>query len=138
MPGHILIVDDHEIVRNGLRSLLSSRPGWTICGEAADGLEAVEKAKILRPDVVLMDISMPRMDGLEATRIIRKVVPESKVVILSQNDRALGSRQAAEVQAAAYVAKSDLAKELVATVSRLLGPGTAGGDADGQLSTPRA
>src|ERR1700729_3803663 len=69
MPGGILIVDDHEIVRRGLRSLLASRPEWEICGEAGDGLEAVEKAKKLLPDVVLMDVSMPRMDGLEATRL---------------------------------------------------------------------
>ena len=65
--GQILIVDDHEVVRRGLRSLLSSRPEWIICGEAVDGLDAVEKAKTLRPAVVLMDISMPRMNGLDAT-----------------------------------------------------------------------
>ena len=68
----ILIVDDHDAIRRGLTSLLSARSDWEICGEAKDGLEAVEKAKNLRPDLVLMDISMPRMDGLEATRILRK------------------------------------------------------------------
>jgi len=80
----ILIVDDHEAVRQRVRSLLSSRPDWLVCGEARDGVEAVEMAKSLRPDVVLMDISMPRMDGVEATRIIRREVPESDVLILSQ------------------------------------------------------
>jgi len=70
----ILIVDDHEIVRRGVRTLLSSRRDWVVCGEAEDGLEAVEKAKILRPDLVLMDIYMPRMDGVEATRIILNLV----------------------------------------------------------------
>ena len=115
MPGHILIVDDHEIVRSGLRSLLSSRPDWQVCGEAADGLEAVEKAKLLRPAVVLMDISMPRMDGLDATRIIRRDLPESKVVIISQNDPVVARRQAEEVGAAGYVSKSDLYRHLLPT-----------------------
>jgi CheY-like chemotaxis protein len=118
--GHILIVDDHEVVRRGLRSLLSSRPEWTICGEAVDGLDAVEKARTLRPAVVLMDISMPRMNGLDATRIIRRDLPESKVVIISQNDPAIARRQAEEVDAAAYVAKSDLPRLLLSTVSKLL------------------
>ncbi len=79
MSGQILIVDDHEVVRRGIRSLLSSRPGWKICGEAVDGLDAIEKAKALRPSVILMDISMPRMNGIEAARIIRNELPESKV-----------------------------------------------------------
>ena len=80
--GQILIVDDHVYVRRGVRSLLSSRPEWKVCGEAVDGVEAVEKAKALRPDVVLMDISMPRMNGVEASRIIRREVPESKSLSL--------------------------------------------------------
>src|ERR1700674_189738 len=98
-PLRILIADDHEAVRRGLRSLLSSRADWSICGEAEDGLEAVEKAKALRPDVVLMDISMPRMDGVQATRIIRQEVPESEVIVISQNDPTIVRRQAAEMDA---------------------------------------
>ena len=117
----ILIVDDNKAVRQGIRSLLSASANWSVCDEAADGLEAVEKAKRLRPDVVLMDVSMPRMDGAQATRILRREVPESEVVIVSQNDPAICRRQAQEVGAAAYVAKSDLARELIPTLERLGG-----------------
>jgi len=121
MSTNILIVDDHEVVRRGLRSLLSSRPELQICGEAADGVEAVEKARLLRPDIVLMDISMPRMDGLEATRLLLRDLPNSRVVIVSQNDPAIVSRQAKEVNASAHIAKSDLARHLLPTLDELIG-----------------
>src|SRR5260370_15217315 len=115
----ILIVDDQEAVRRGVRSLLSSRRDWVVCGEAGDGFEAVEKAKSLRPDVVLMDISMPRMDGVEATRIIRREVPESKVIIVSQNDPTMVSRQVAEIGAGGDVNKADLCADLLLPVDCL-------------------
>jgi PAS domain S-box-containing protein len=117
----ILIVDDHEVVRRGIRSLLSSRADWSICGEAEDGAKAVEKAKALRPDVVLMDITMPRMNGLDATRIIRRELPESKIVIVTQNDAAIARHQAREVDAVACVAKIRLAQDLIPTLDRLVG-----------------
>jgi len=121
VSAHILIVDDHEIVRRGLRSLLASRPEWTICGEAADGCEAIEKAQSLRPDIVLMDISMPRMDGLSATQILRRQLPETQIVIISQNDPSIVQPQAQEVDAAAFVAKSDLSRSLLTTLDRVVG-----------------
>jgi CheY-like chemotaxis protein len=117
----ILIVDDHDAIRRGLTSLLSARSDWEICGEAKDGLEAVEKAKNLRPDLVLMDISMPRMDGLEATRILRKDLPECRVVIVSQNDPAVARRQAHAVGAVAHVTKSSLSQSLLPTLDTVLG-----------------
>jgi PAS domain S-box-containing protein len=115
----VLIVDDHEASRRGLRSLLSSRPEWPICAEAVDGVDAIEKAKAYRPDVILMDISMPRMNGLDATRIIRREYPESEVVIVSQNDRATALQQALEVNASGYVEKINIPRDLVSTLEEI-------------------
>ena len=120
-PLRILLVDDQEPVRRGLRSLLSSRTDWLVCGEAVDGLEAVEKAKTLRPNVVLMDISMPRMNGLEATRIIRQEVPESQVILISQNDPTIVDQQAAKMDVRGYVVKADLSRDLLPAIDRLVG-----------------
>jgi signal transduction histidine kinase len=117
----ILLVDDNQGVRRGIRSLLSSRAEFSICGEAADGVEAVERARILQPDAVLMDIAMPRMDGLQATRVIRRELPETKVIIVSQNDPVVMRRQAAEVEAHGWVGKGDLAHELIPAIERMLG-----------------
>jgi len=117
----ILLVDDTEVVRRGLRSLLASRANWLVCGEAVDGLDALEKAKTLRPDVVLMDISMPRMNGLDATRIIRRELPETKVVIVSQNEGPIIHRHAQEVDAAASIAKINVFQDLLPTLDRLAG-----------------
>ena len=115
----ILIVDDQEAIREGVRNLLSARDRWLVCGEASDGLEAVEKAKSLRPDVVLMDVSMPRMDGVQATRILRMEVPESDVIIVSQNDPTVVRSQARNIGAAGFVAKSSLALELLPALDRV-------------------
>lgn len=117
----ILLVDDTESVRRGLRSLLARRTDWLVCGEAVDGLEALAKTKALRPDVVLMDISMPRMNGLDATRIIRRELPETKVVIVSQNEPTIIHRQAQEVDATACIAKNNVFQELLPTLDRLAG-----------------
>src|SRR5690242_17911618 len=104
----ILIADDHELVRQGLRTLLASQPAWEVCGEAADGVEAIEKAAQLQPDIVLLDVSMPRMSGLEAATAIRRESPCSEIVIVSQHDPAELLPSALQAGACGYVSKSDI------------------------------
>ena len=114
----ILIVDDHAAVRRGLRSFLSVRRDWQVVGEAADGREAIERAKELRPDIILMDVSMPHLSGLEASKVIRRELPETKIIMVSQNDPSIVRNQAADVGAFGYVAKTDLARDLVPAIDR--------------------
>src|SRR5882757_7353878 len=120
-PVRILIVDDHEAVRRSIRSHLSGRVEWSVCGEAADGLEAVEKATKLRPDLVLMDVAMPRMDGVQATKIIRREVPEAEVVLISQNDPTAGRIQAIEIGACDFISKGDLSRDLLSIIDKIVG-----------------
>ena len=112
----ILIADDHEEIRRGVRSLLGCRTDWDVCGEAVDGQDAIRKAKELKPDVVLLDISMPLLNGLEAARIIRKEAPESEILILSQYDTSQMLQAALEAGARGFVAKSDVFRDLLAAV----------------------
>ena len=108
----VLVVDDHEVVRRGLTSLLVTHPECVICGEAAQGKEAVEKAIDLRPDVVIMDVSMPTLNGLDATRTIRTLLPSCEVLVLSQHDSPEMVRQAYRAGARGYVIKSSVGKNL--------------------------
>lgn len=112
----ILVADDHEVVRQGLRALLATQPGWEVCAEAVTGREAVKKAEQLKPDVVVMDISMPELNGLEATRQIVKVVPQTEVVILTMHDSEELVREVLDAGARGYLLKSDAGRELVAAV----------------------
>jgi CheY-like chemotaxis protein len=102
---------------------LTSQPEFVVCGEAVDGVAAIEKAKELRPDAVLMDVAMPRMDGLQATRAIRRQVPGAKVVIVSQNDPVLVRQQTADVGAHGFIAKGDLGDKLIPELERVLSNG---------------
>jgi len=83
IPVRILIADDHEIVREGLRALILLEPGWEVCGEAATGREAVTQAGKLEPDIIIMDIGMPELNGLDATRQIKRILPETEVLIFN-------------------------------------------------------
>jgi DNA-binding NarL/FixJ family response regulator len=112
----ILVADDHELVRRGIRGLLRARRGWTVVGEALNGREAVEKANSLKPDLAILDISMPDLDGLQATRRIREVVPTTKVVVLTMHDSDQMVRRVLHAGALGYVLKSDLATQLVKAV----------------------
>jgi len=122
MPGRllartrILIVDDHEMFRKGLRSLLESSPGWEVCGEAANGLEAVEGARKLLPDVIVMDISMPYLNGLDATKQICRELPHTRVLILSQHDSSQMLTAAMQAGASAYVTK----EQVIGSLPRVL------------------
>jgi PAS domain S-box-containing protein len=115
----ILIADDHEIVRRGVRSLLSSVENCDVCGEAVDGQDALEKARELLPDVVIMDVSMPRMNGLESTREITRTLPDTQVIVLSQHVSEEMVRQAFKAGAHGYVVKSSIATELVLALKKV-------------------
>jgi PAS domain S-box-containing protein len=115
----ILIVDDHEVVRRGVRSLLSTNSGFEVCGEAVDGVDAIAKATELRPDVITMDISMPNLNGLEAAREIRRILPDVHILFLSQHDVPEMLQQALNAGADGYVVKSAVSTNLVAALEKL-------------------
>ena len=112
----VLVADDHDIVRRGLRDLLEKQPGWKVVGEATNGREAVEKAKQLKPDVSILDISMPSLDGLEAARQIVASGSPTKVLILTMHHSDPLIQQMLKAGVRGYVLKSDAATELVQAV----------------------
>src|SRR6266436_6478706 len=118
-PLRILVADDHEIVRRGLVSLLKSHLGWEVCGEAQDGREAVDKAKELKPDIIILDIGMPNLNGLEAARKLLRDNPQARVLILTITDTDEVVRAVLDAGARGFVLKSDAARDLVSAVEAL-------------------
>jgi len=110
----ILIVDDHDIVRMGLRQLLGAMDGWQVCGEAVDGEQAVAAAAELKPDVIIMDVSMPNMNGIEAAVRIRKSNSSTRIVLLSMHDPVQVAKSAATAGAGvdAFLSKQSVGREL--------------------------
>jgi len=109
----ILLADDHTLVRHGIRALLRKEQAWKVVGEAVNGAEALEKARKLRPDIVILDIVMPKVDGLEATRQIRSSLPNTKIIVLTMHESDQMVRRVFEAGAHGYVLKSDLGGHLV-------------------------
>lgn len=112
----LLIADDHELVRRGIRGILHRHGNWVVVGEAQDGEEAVRMTSNLRPDLAILDITMPTLDGLEATRRILAVAPNTKILILSMHESDQMVRRVLEAGAKGYVLKSDLTPTLVRAV----------------------
>jgi len=115
----ILIADDHEVARRGIRSLLESHPGWEVCAEAKDGRDAVELAASMKPDLVLLDIGMPNLNGLEAARQILATSPNVAILILTMHDSDNVIREVLRAGARGFLLKSDAGRDLVAAVEAL-------------------
>lgn len=115
----ILVADDHEVVRRGICALLTAHPGWEVCGEASDGREAVEKAAALKPDVVVLDIGMPGLNGLNAAQQILRTDPKTKILILTMHDSTQVVQEVLQAGARGYLLKSDAGKDLATAVEAL-------------------
>ncbi len=115
----ILVVDDHALVRKGICSVLATSSTLTVCGEAVDGREGVDKARELRPDLVVMDLSMPRLNGLEATKQIKRLLPNTEILIVTQHDSPEMARQAFGAGARGYVSKSAISTDLLAAIAKI-------------------
>jgi DNA-binding NarL/FixJ family response regulator len=120
MRRRILLADDHAIVRTGLRALVQSHDGWEVCAEVSNGREAVEQAANLKPDVAIIDIGMPELNGLEATRQIVKLSPQTEVLVLTMHQSEEVVREVLKAGARGYVLKSDADQNLIAAVEMLL------------------
>ena len=119
MGVRILIADDHDMIRRGLGWTIRQEPDWEVCGEAVDGREAVTLAEKLRPDIVIMDMQMPNLNGLEATRQIRKISPPMEVLIFAGSEREDTIREVLRAGARSYLLKTEASDHLVPAVEAL-------------------
>lgn len=115
----IFIADDHEVARKGIRALIETHPGWEVCGEAGDGREAVKAATRLKPDLVLLDIGMPSLNGLDATRQILAESPDTCVLVLTMHDSEQVVREVLAAGARGFLLKSDAGRDLVSAIEAL-------------------
>jgi DNA-binding NarL/FixJ family response regulator len=122
MP-RVLIVDDHAFIRRGVQTILHAFPEWEFCGEAENGKEAIRLADELKPEVIIMDVSMPGLNGIEATRAIRKAQPGVKIVLLTLHESAELLRSAFQAGARGYLLKTDAEQELVKALTVVIGEG---------------
>jgi DNA-binding NarL/FixJ family response regulator len=136
MSAKILIVDDHEVVREGIRTLISrARPQWDICGEATNAREAIEACRTLKPDVTVLDITMPGMSGLEAASAIFAL--GSRVLMFTMHESEHLATEVSRAGAQGFVLKSQAGKDLIRAIERLLGGGTFfGSDSNPQENAP--
>src|SRR5271155_64986 len=122
MP-RVLIVDDHAFIRRGVQTILNPFPEWEACGEADNGNDAIRLADELKPEVIIMDVSMPGLNGIEATRVISKAQPYVKIVLLTLHDSADLVRRAFRAGARGYLLKTDAEQELMRALTAVIGDG---------------
>jgi DNA-binding NarL/FixJ family response regulator len=122
MP-RVLIVDDHAFIRRGVQTILQPFSEWELCGEADNGIDAIRMAKQLKPEVIIMDVSMPGLNGIEATRAISKTQPGVKIVLLTLHESADLVRSAFRAGARGYLLKTDAEQELVRALTVVIGEG---------------
>lgn len=119
-PVRLLLADDHDVVRRGLRDLLTQQPGWEVCGEATTGRQAVQMAINLLPNVAILDLTMPELNGLEATRQIKKAAPSVEVLIFTMHESEQLIREVLAAGARGYLLKSDASRYVVSAVEALV------------------
>jgi len=124
MSTRILIVDDHDVVRQGVCSLLSTHSDWEICGEASSGAEAISAVSALKPDVVILDITMPGMSGLDAAARIAELGTGARILIFTMHESRRMADDIREAGAQGYVQKSQAGRDLIVAVERLLAGNT--------------
>jgi DNA-binding NarL/FixJ family response regulator len=124
MSKRILVVDDHDVVRQGVRLILRAHPEWQVIAEAEDGVEAIDKTKSLDPDLVILDFSMPRKDGLEVLRELTRLQVRSKVLILTMHDSKELGAVVQKAGASGYVIKTHAARDLIRAVQDIFDGGT--------------
>jgi DNA-binding NarL/FixJ family response regulator len=121
MPKSVFLVDDNALIRHALRQSFTSQADFAVCGEAENGLDAIEKAQELHPDVIIMDLSMPVMNGLDAARALKKLMPATPVIMFSQFCDVFSDNETRSADVSAFVSKSDHLSVLIDNVRRLCG-----------------